>query len=942
MFSRPSVSDSLFIFSDLASCPVRLYHLLKHVALEPVPKSSLFLTKRSRRYRGLLLLLDPFTSECSQRKAMAFLGFGKDPVLSLSQPVLEPQLKPGQKDAHTYKPGAFETPIGRLLVPRMKEPPQPTSDVIAMALSGRLTSFLKDGRIFRASKFVGQVSAQTAKISLDDMYEYQTRQLLPPTTESTKSLLTLFYLALKLDELPSYHFWTALEDTDPVTAGGPIDWDAEFRKSRPIQWGSIQQGKNEREDSQTDDGLFSEPVTQTSTKTQEAELAASKDRPGKPGDGKDPSPPISVAHAHNKNNTSDEKECTTDKPLNQPGGMAYARSLHIPGLRQDLPEVATTSPNEGTSASIHPLDQAGKSSAQIPCIGQGLSKPDTISGKGFQLAVAGGLSSEQHREPSILLRFEWGAMYLEDSSHTAFRQLARYLTQYEKDEIDTGFNPLFVDILKPGGPPSVEYRVPDSGSRGSRDFAREIKPYLGLPGHHYRIRSDAYTPRLPFDSGQSGTLKLTRVGFGYCYVDAVGSWNSKISSERMENSANFQNGLSFLFGRDKCGDPISVKEIPKLLTLEIFPQPGAIDITNYFVSRELGELFHNITSSQMMTSDPLEPVPWRYSAEVFVHETADTFVHPDALAAAARELCDDQARETQEARLLDQQLVQEYNETVITSQQTSQAEWSTTSPRAVFEIVGGPNVPSVRPRVRTQSEIEELERQLESAEARLSDNTQAVELDRMYVERGLLRSQIQGLEGQISFLTRENDRLNTKVHNLDDRVDELEQEGGQSKSQVEQLEGQAKGLHHERRQLESRIKDLQEEAIQSAENSELLGSTANKLEDQVLRSTRECYLLQSRVSDVERQMIETTEERDELRIQAVKLKRHASAVSDPNHIATHTEDPQPRPQTAVNAEAQSQSKGTGLKELIYCIVCLASVDKMSPSVRSTTPSNTDG
>lgn len=871
---------------------------------------------------------------------MAFLGFGKDPVLSLSLPVLEPQMKPGQKNAHSYKPGAFETPIGRLLVPRMKEPTQPTAEMIAMALSGKLTGFLGEGRIFRASRLVGQVSAQTAKISLDDTYEYQTRQLLPPTTESTKSLRTLFYVALKLDELPSYHFWTAPDDADPVTAGEPIDWRAESRKSRPDEWASMRQGENEGEDSQTDDELFSDPITQKSTNTQGAESAPFRDRFGKSGGRKDPSPPISVADAHNKKNDSDERGSLTGKPSNQPSGMAYARSLHIPGLRQGLPEVTTTSlkgsapqkeareSSEGFSASTHSLGQAEKSSPRIPSIGQDLPKPDN-----FKLSATRKVSKEQPREQSVLLRFEWGALYLEEFSHTAFRQLARYLTQHEKDEINTGFNPLFVDILKPGGPPSVEYRVPDSGSKGSREFAREIKPYLGLPGHHYRIRSDAYTPRLPFDSGQSGTLKLTRVGVGYCYVDPVGSWNSKNSSERMENSANFQNGLSFLFGRDKSGAPVPEKEIPKLLTLEILPQPGAIDISDSFVSRELGETFHNITSSQLMTSGPLEPVPWKYSAEVFIHETGDTFVHPDTLAVADQEPCDDQAGEAHETRLLDQQLVQAYNETVTTSEQTSQTKWSTTSPTTVFEIKGGPNAPSVHLRVRTHSEIEELERRLESAEARFSDNTQAVELDQMHIERGLLRSQIHDLEGQNISLTEENDRLERKARDLDDRIDELEQEGGQLKSQVGQLEDQAKALHQERNELDNRINDLLGEAFQSAEDCELLRLTVNHLEGQVLRSTQERDQLQSRVDDVERRTLERTQERDLLQFQVDEYTRRASANSDLNH-ATQTEDPEP--QAAASMVAHPPSGGTVPKELLYCIVCLVSVDKLNPSVSLTT------
>lgn len=880
---------------------------------------------------------------------MAFFGTRKDPVLPPSQSVLEPRLKPGQKDVHSYKPGAFETPIGRLLVPRMKDPPLPTSEMIAAAVSGELTSYFREGRIFRASRLVGQVSAQTAKISLDDMYEYQTRQLLAPRTESTKSLRTLFYVALRLDELPSYHFWIAPDAPDPVTAGEPVDWDAEFRKSRPTEWKNMQHGELEGEDSQTDDDLFSESNIPISTQTLEVESTALKGQVNKPESNILPSLPSSVAILNSKSNVSAEEGSMIEKTSTQPGGMAYARSLHIPGLRQDLAPVATIPPrgsapqmgakenDEGISTSIHHISgQAGQSYARIPSTKQDSSKSDATSGKGLSFAVAGRLSKEQYRETSILLRFEWGALRLEEFSHTAFRELALYLTQHEKDEMNTGLNPLFVDILKPGGPPPVEYRVPDSGSKGSREFARQIKPYLGLPGHRYRIRSNAYTSRLPFDSGQAGTLKLTRVGFGYCYIDAVGSWDSKKSSERMENSVNFQNGLSFLFGRDKSGTPVPEKEIPKLLTLQILPQPGAIDISDWLVSRELGETFHNITSSQLMTSNPLEPIPWKHSAEVFVHETGATFEHPDTLAAAAQELCDEQEREAQAARLLEQQLAHNHDETAITSQQTSQAKLSIASPTTASTIVKDSVTPSVNPAVRLQSQVEGLRRLMNSTEAMLSKSNESIELDRMLIGQGLLRSQIQGLEAQILFLTGENDRLERTVRGLDDRVDELEQESGQLKSQVEQLEDQAKGLHGERDQFERRINALQEEAIQSTKDGELLHLTVNNLEGQVLRATQERDQLQTEVSDFERQTAESIRERIQLRIQVDNLKRHPSAGSDPIHNTTQENDSHRPSQAAVTAAVKPPSGGPGLKVLLYCLVCLSSVDKLSPNVGSTT------
>lgn len=164
---------------------------------------------------------------------MAFFGFGQPPPAS-SPSLLEPRLKPGKKALHSDLPRVFNTRKGRLAVPENNNPPVPTPQMISSVLDGNLTRFFRNGHVFCASDLVGAVSAHTAIISLDDTYEFKARHLFatPRAPEATRSLRNLFYIALKVDELPSYHFWTLPNDPNPIEEVGATQLTALLNVSR--------------------------------------------------------------------------------------------------------------------------------------------------------------------------------------------------------------------------------------------------------------------------------------------------------------------------------------------------------------------------------------------------------------------------------------------------------------------------------------------------------------------------------------------------------------------------------------------------------------------------------------------------------------------------------------------------------------------------------------
>lgn len=150
---------------------------------------------------------------------------------------LEPHLKAGSHSVTETIPRVFDTKVGRRHVPKWRSPPTPPLEMVESARRGVLKGFFRSGRIQGASpEYVGMANPKTAILTLDDIYEFETRPLESldqKVAEDARTLQNLFYIALHDAELPSYHFWTEPGDVDPVEAGKETDWGAHFENHPP-------------------------------------------------------------------------------------------------------------------------------------------------------------------------------------------------------------------------------------------------------------------------------------------------------------------------------------------------------------------------------------------------------------------------------------------------------------------------------------------------------------------------------------------------------------------------------------------------------------------------------------------------------------------------------------------------------------------------------------
>lgn len=446
-------------------------------------------------------------------------SFG-DSATPLTMP-LEPYLICGQDpDTASPPPESFDTPKGKRRVPRDRDPKKPSYEMIKDARKGILSGFLRRGKIFRASDFVGIVNPKTAIITLQDTYSFETRFLAaidahpisrPPLSsmvpfkkvadkgaDDEKTLRNLFFISLAHDELPSFHFWTRPGDSDPVTVGQPIDWGEHFDKNppSPATTAKIEMLENERKD--------------------RAQRGA------------------------------EEQQNTQQK-----------QSL---GFLDDYNDI--NSPDPG----IEPTQEQS-----------------TDIGPTSRLNAAH-ILEQSSRDAEVLLQFNRGGMYLRELTHKALYQMACWLVENEEDEeaertqkqeeankISAKIGDIFLDILEPGKDLREEKVV--SVSRASnRSFQDNIKSTFGRPDNKYRIRSTRYQSSWDFDSGGMGDLKydlkLVRPNVGYCYCSA--NWH--LTGDLHMNSLRFEKALEFLFDWELSAYPKSDH-----LSLDI-PGHGSFDL----------------------------------------------------------------------------------------------------------------------------------------------------------------------------------------------------------------------------------------------------------------------------------------------------------------------------------------------------------------------------
>ena len=796
-------------------------------------------------------------------------------------------------------------------MPRQKDLPNPTPEMINEARQGNLIGFFEDGRLYRAADFIGEVSPQTAKMSLDDTWEYQTRPLSaflsPPA--GTKSLRNLFFLAVQKDELPSYHFWTGPQDPDLVIKEKPTDWNEVLQNSKPAGWEEMPEQSNDEPDSAR------QPSDEQKDRLQQTKSSTSQ-----------------------KQMTTSGKEPTT--ATGSSNRNTWPSPFKLPGLDSATPEDRQVSP-KGTVHSHGSNQESGIRRASIlsPHIFMSTQSPTSRDippqgnspfRKSSLLALTAKPSQDAPKESSVLLRCDRGGMELRDFSKPTFKSTMLHIIDHEENNTVVGSGLRFLDILKPGKETSEQASLKSKPLEFDRVFAREIQPFLGVKGCHFRVRSDAYPAQAPWDNGNERSLKITRVDVGYCYVNPEGSWSDP--RQLQTNSDRFESALEFLF--DKKKDNGEDADWVDRLTLEIPPDYEPFDIrrsSETLVPIELGEILEEISQSSV-SSGPYEPIQYTFAAEVFVHKTGENFVHPLTRAMQARKKEEERAQADEEG-LRKQQEAQEAGDTENTPQQPEQGQWSRAGPWTNFEYSPGPIAPSTRPKVRTQSEIGDLERRLKIADERV------IELSRTNPDRDHLQSQIDGQVQQIGYLARENGELEESARTAEKKVTELEQQRSQLRTNQRDLEREVRELKRESDELRNHVDGLNVELFQHREDRILLRSTIENLESQAVVLKEERDQLQSRVDAAESATTGQDQRNEGSGNNAAgdspdrnekTSDGPAAGPSAPDDRPTDVPPPQDTTAPAVDPPSGSADP----KKLLYCTVCIKSVDKLDDNSKT--------
>ena len=640
-------------------------------------------------------------------------NFGDSTPAPSSLP-LEPRLKAGQ-DAATAPPPPehFNTPAGERRVPREKDPRKVSYEMIKDARKGILSGFLRLGRLFRASDLVGIVNPKTAIITLNNIYDFETK-FLPtideqPTfqplaslssvgpskktaskgAESERSLRNLFYISLNRDELPSYHFWTKPGDVDPVTAGESVNWGEVLDKNPPS------------------------PATTAR---------------------------IAMLEKDRKEQVQHGAEAQQSTPFAQLLGSLHTnKDINLPGLGRK--------PSE---------DKSANDSEPIPQIS---ASPTLI---------------ESPVEAEVLLQFNRGAMYLREFTHKALYAMACWMVENEEEDEDgeeeIGENDagkekvrdIYLDILDPAQNVREEKIV--SVSRASnRKFQENIKPFLGRSDYKFRIRSDRYQSSWNvasgFDSGGVGDLKydlkLVRPNVGYCYCSS--NWH--LISMLSYNSFKFEKALEFLFDWELSAHPSSDR-----LGLDI-PDYGSFDLyrdANLVLGAKIQQIFAKLSDN---TGKP-DAIP----AEIFVRDVVEDDTDGSEFLGASplrhenvkdRDGPGDASKPYQSLSEASQRIERGSIATgkmpdqprlgsfggLITGQSDEHILTKST------EINGGPDMPSIQPRVLTISETNKLQERLRIAEASI-------------VESNKLKEQLKVAEKKLAEL----DKLKERLRNAEDRA----------------------------------------------------------------------------------------------------------------------------------------------------------------------------
>ena len=689
-------------------------------------------------------------------------------------------MKPSTDGLPGPEPGGFNTKMGRLLVPREPDPPEPTSDMVINALQGDLTNFFRDGRIFCASDLVGSVSEKSAKISLEDTHDFQTRPLPggPAIAESAKSLRNLHYIALHKGELPSFHFWTTPGNPDPTTKTIPTNWDEMLAKSRPQGWSNKEQDTDDNLDY-----LFEEQDSIAHTAIQDTEQEEETTATAPTGTSGGPSTNFSsLTWLHSQKEKAASPKVTENNPR---PAKSTGSAFYLPGLDGISPKTVSYPQPEGVTKDSSSSVQIRRPSIfptawniASPSFGQqGLGGNDSSSRKG-SMPVVSKTSKEKQQSPfPVLIRCERGGIYVQDNTLRSFKTVIQHLIHKEEDEIFVVGGPKYFDVLHTETKEQTAHQL-RTGRDGDLQYEKEFKPILGRGDLRFRKRPEIIKENSPWDNRRSSSIKVTRVGIGYCYMDAHGRWDAASGSEDYQaNNERLKSALEFLF----------MESPPSALTLEIRPGNG---IYNFALnsasplSSELCKILEEISHNGPIRNGELDPISWVFADEIFVYETGTKFVHPLTLTATESSPTN-KPDEADEARETSHNQIEDTGKAGISNQPQALRRFSTIAPQTIFESHPGPYASSRRPS-RTPSEIADLERRIG-------------ELEQMRDYQGK----------RIGDLFRGRYDQEQRAEAAEENLREVEQQNSQMQRRQAELDVQLRNVTQERDDLFNRVSTLQ-------------------------------------------------------------------------------------------------------------------------------------
>lgn len=569
--------------------------------------------------------------------------------------------------------------------------------------------------------------------------------------------------------------------------------------------------------------------------------------------------------------------------------MSRAPSNMIIGSEIYSPSIKIISHSGGDSSSQKP----SAASVDAPNPASGLSDAGLASRRGSTLNNS---STIEAKDTPVLLRFQKGGMYLKEYTNNKFVEMAEYLTNEQDENLIGGFT-LLVDVFCSKTYESQEYQIA-SGIASTQTYHRHVKPHFGKENYHFRIRSDALAKNSPWNNSRPGSLKITRVGVGYYYVDAAGKGFDD-PTKRSMNSDRIKKALNFLFGMEGAR--------PESLTLQLPPKHGAFDIdysSDSIVPAHLGAILQEIATSSVIVNGPLEPISFQYSAEIFVHTIGEAFVHPLTLATQARSAPEEASKQIEESRAHGQQQSQDKTRTDATPETANQPV----------------DNPILKP---TSSGM----RKVSNSPSEAGQSQYQEELDRLKKECDDLRYRDENQQKQVNWIANDYDAL------------------------VKKSRDQAIDAIRERERLSAFLLNLQIEVSNRRGECERLRASEASLRSQVQRLELERDRLLREAEDMAKNPRSTAsapEAEDNL-----KAPKCPDPVKDAGTVPD-TEEPQPEPepeshpvkpgvpsitdQEAANdagADHEKPGPSNGYGEpgwLLYCNKCLKSVDKIGDNV----------